>query len=114
MALAVRPHFGIFVSVCRGEKERERESAQGEDRERAGVLVCGCESMMSLSLNVLKTECDERLALTIISTILVSSTKKNRIFTRCVQLFTIISSHENLLSAAFHATVSLLHGEKGL
>lgn len=25
MALAVRPHFDIFVSVCRGEREHEEE-----------------------------------------------------------------------------------------
>lgn len=37
VALAVRPHFGIFVSVCRGEREKERERARGEDKERAGV-----------------------------------------------------------------------------
>lgn len=63
MALAVRPHFGIFVSVCRGEKKKERERAQGGgDKERAGVRACGCESM-SLSLNVpnAKSGCESRL-----------------------------------------------------
>ena len=41
VALAVRPHFGIFVSVCRGEKKKERERAQGGEikKERECELV---------------------------------------------------------------------------
>lgn len=36
VAFAVRPHFGIFVSVCRAERERQnkRERAQGEDKKK--------------------------------------------------------------------------------
>lgn len=61
VALAVRPHFGIFVSVCRGERERGREREGKIKKERECVFVVEC--------TVLKTDCDERLRVTIISTV---------------------------------------------
>lgn len=104
VASAVRPQFGIFVSVSRGDEERGKEQKE-TDKERAGVCMSFSLNSLCQRANVWMRNCKWRLyqlefwALNKIKK-LNKATKKDTIFSYGSQLPTITHSHENLLSAA--------------